>query len=91
MATHTSYTERQSGSSRTSANVKYPSRKAMLMSTEDDIKAAAEGLTHAMSQLVRAIDAAGDEGAAVAGIPQQLPEELERLAARLNAAGGFGT
>jgi hypothetical protein len=91
MATHTSYTERRSRSSRTSAIVKDPSRKAMLMSTEEDIKAAAAGLTHAMSQLVRAIDAAGDESAAVASIPQQLPEELERLAARLNAAGGFGT
>ena len=60
------------------------------MSTEDDIKAAAAELTHAMSQLVRAIDAAGDESAAVGSIPQSLPEELERLAARLNAAGGFG-
>jgi hypothetical protein len=44
-----------------------------------------------MSQLLRAIDAAGDEGAAVGSIPAQLPDELERLAARLNAAGGFGT
>jgi hypothetical protein len=61
------------------------------MSTEDDIKAAVAELTHAMSQLVRAIDAAGDEGAAVGGIPEALPEELERLAERLNAAGGFGT
>jgi hypothetical protein len=63
----------------------------MLMSTEDDIKAAAAELTHAMSQFVRTLDAAGDEAATVASIPQQLPEELERLAARLNAAGGFGT
>jgi hypothetical protein len=91
MATHTSYTELLSRSSRTSAIVKDPSRKAMLMSTEDDIKAAAAELTHAMSQLVRAIDATGDEGAAVGSIPEELPEELERLAARLNAAGGFGT
>jgi hypothetical protein len=70
--------------------VRNPSRKAMLMSAEDDIKAAVAELTHAMSQLVRAIDAAGDEGAA-GGIPEALPEQLERLAARLNAAGGFGT
>jgi hypothetical protein len=91
MATHTSYTERRRRSSRIfSAIVKDPSRKATLMSTEDDIKAAAAELTHAMSQLVRALDAAGDEGVAVGSIPQQLPEELERLAARLNAVGGFG-
>ena len=63
----------------------------MRMSTEDDIKAAAAVLTHALSQLVRAIDAAGDERAAVESIPPALPEQLERLAARLNAAGGFGT
>ncbi|MGA2305368.1 MAG: hypothetical protein ABSH29_14350 [Acidimicrobiales bacterium] len=62
-----------------------------MSSQADDIKAAAAELTHAMSQLLRAIDAAGDEGAAVGSIPSQLPDELERLAARLNAAGGFGS
>jgi hypothetical protein len=60
------------------------------MSPQDDIKAAAAELTHALSQLVRAIDAAGDERAAAGSIPEQLPGELERLAARLNAAAGFG-
>jgi hypothetical protein len=59
------------------------------MTTEDDVKAAAAELTHAMSQLLRAIDASGDEGEAIAHVPAQLPEELERLTARLNAAGGF--
>jgi hypothetical protein len=59
------------------------------MSTEsDEVKAAAEELTHAMSRLVRAIDGAG-EGEAAGGIPEKLPEELERLAARLSAARGF--
>jgi hypothetical protein len=62
----------------------------MRMSNEnDDIKTAASTLTSAMSGLLRAIDAAGDEGAAAKDIPEQLPEELERLAARLNAARGF--
>jgi hypothetical protein len=89
VAIPTSYTERLSRSSRTSAIVRDPSRKATPLSTEDDIKAAAAELTHAMSQLVRAIDAAGDERAAAGSIPDALPEELERLAARLNAAGGF--
>ena len=60
------------------------------MSSEaDDIKAAAAELTHAMSQLVRVIDAAGDEGAAVGSIPAQLPDELERLAARLERGRGI--
>jgi hypothetical protein len=60
------------------------------MSTEEDnIKAAASNLTHAMSALVRAIDELGDERAAGKAVPEDLPEELERLAARLNAAGGF--
>jgi len=60
------------------------------MSVEDDnIKAAAARLTDAMSGLLRAIDAMADEGAASRDIPAELPEELERLAARLNAARGF--
>ena len=93
MTIHTSYTDRRNRSNRIfSAIVRQPSRRAILMSSQaDDIKAAAAELTHAMSQLLRAIDAAGDEGAAVGSIPAQLPDELERLAARLNAAGGFGT
>jgi phage-related minor tail protein len=58
--------------------------------SNEDVKAAAAALTAAMSGLVRAIDALGDEAAAVKEIPEALPGELERLAARLNAAGGFG-
>jgi len=60
------------------------------MGTEaDDIKSAASDLTHAMSGLLRAIDAAGDDGTAAREIPEKLPEELERLAARLSAARGL--
>jgi hypothetical protein len=67
-------------------------REAMFMSTEDDnIKTAASNLTDAMSGLVRAMDARADESAAVKDIPEELPDQLERLAARLNAAGGFGS
>jgi hypothetical protein len=58
------------------------------MST-DDIKSAASELTHAMSGLLRAVDAAGDDGTAAQGIPEDLPGELERLAARLSAARGL--
>ncbi|HWF15556.1 MAG TPA: hypothetical protein VG244_05190 [Acidimicrobiales bacterium] len=55
----------------------------------DDVKTAASKLTDAMSGLLRAIDAIGDEGAAASDIPDDLPEQLEELAARLNAARGF--
>jgi hypothetical protein len=62
----------------------------MPMSNEyDDIKTAASRLTDAMSGLLRAIDGVADEGAAARVIPDGLPEELERLGARLNAARGF--
>ncbi len=57
--------------------------------SDDDIKTAASKLTDAMSGLLRAIDAATDEGAAARDIPDTLPDELERLIARLNAARGF--
>jgi hypothetical protein len=61
------------------------------MSTQDDdVKAAALALTDAMSGLLRAIDALGDEALAAKDIPESLPEQLERLAARLSAAQGFG-
>ncbi len=56
----------------------------------DDIKAAAAKLTDAMSGLLRAIDAVADESAAAGDIPEDLPEGLERLAARLSAVRGFG-
>ena len=60
------------------------------MSNEDDnIKTAVSNLTDAMSGLLRAIDAIADEGSAARDIPEELPEELQRLAARLNAARGF--
>jgi hypothetical protein len=55
----------------------------------DEIKEAASALTHAMSQLVRAIDAVGDDGEAAAHIPEALPESLQELATRLSAAA-FG-
>ncbi len=64
--------------------------EAILVSDEkDDIKTAASELTHAVSGLLRAIDAVGEDGAAVKDIPDELPEELDRLVARLNAARGF--
>jgi hypothetical protein len=63
----------------------------MLVTSDDDstIRAAALNLTNALSGLVRAIDAMKDEGAAARDIPEDLPDELERLAARLNAARGL--
>ena len=65
-------------------------REAMLVSDEkDDIKTAASELTNAVSGLLRAIDAVGDDGAAAKDIPDELLEELERLVARLDAARGF--
>jgi hypothetical protein len=65
-------------------------REAMLVSDEkNDIKTAASELTHAVSGLLRAIDAVGDDGAAAKDIPDELPEELDRLVDRLNAARGF--
>jgi hypothetical protein len=38
---------------------------------------------------LRAVDAKADEGTAARDIPEDLSEQLERLAARLNAAPGF--
>jgi hypothetical protein len=55
----------------------------------ENIRTAVETLTTAMSGLLRAIDAAADEAVAAKEIPEDLPGELERLIARLNAARGF--
>jgi hypothetical protein len=65
-------------------------REATFVSTEEEnLKTAALALTTAISGLLRAIDAMADDGAAAKGIPEDLPAELERLTARLNAARGF--
>jgi hypothetical protein len=61
------------------------------MSTEPhEIEGAVSELTRAMSRLLRAIDAAGDDGEAARHVPERMVEELERLAARLSAAQGIG-
>lgn len=60
------------------------------MSTEsNDVKSAVSELTHAMAQLLRAIDAVGDSEAGDQ-IPDKLPEALEELAGRVSAAKTFG-
>ncbi len=56
----------------------------------DPIATAAAELTHAMSGFVKAIDDRGDDGEAVRHVPEGLPAELDRLAARINAARGLG-
>ena len=55
----------------------------------DAVTTAAEDLTHAMSRLVKAIDDVGDDGVAAKHIPEGLPAELERLAARISADTGL--
>jgi hypothetical protein len=64
-------------------------RRYLMRNESDDIKTAASELVHAMEGLLRAIDAVEDQGVAARDIPDALPEELERLAARLSAARGF--
>ncbi len=60
------------------------------MSAEtDELGAADTELVHAMSRLVRAIDAVGDDGQAARHVSADLPEALRQLAARLDAALGF--
>jgi hypothetical protein len=60
------------------------------MSSEtDDVKAAAQELTHTMARFVRAVDAVGDDGEAAKHIPEDLPAAIEELAGRLSAAQGF--
>jgi hypothetical protein len=66
------------------------SRKAFNMSADAKaIETAAEGLAHAMAQLVRAIDAGGDDGEAAKYISDEMPHALEELASRISAAKGF--
>ena len=55
----------------------------------DAVTTAAADLTHAMSGLVKAIDDVGDDGVAAKHIPEGLPEELERLVARISADSGL--
>jgi hypothetical protein len=62
----------------------------MVTTQTDEIEAAASELIHAMSRLVRAIDAVGDDGEATAHIPEAMPAALEELATRLTAAQAFG-
>jgi hypothetical protein len=62
----------------------------MVTTQTDEIDAAASELAHAMSRLVRAIDAVGDDGEAAAHISEGMPEALEELATRLSAARAFG-
>jgi hypothetical protein len=60
------------------------------MSTETEAVTTAAGeLTHAMSSLVKAIDAVGDEGEAIKHLPDGLSAALERLAERINASEEF--
>jgi hypothetical protein len=66
--------------------------KVGTMSAETDaIDAADTELTHAMGRLLRAMDAAGDDGEAARYISERMPEPLEELARRINAAQGLGS
>ena len=60
------------------------------MSKETEaVTAAAAALTHAMSGLIKAIDAVGDDGEAAKHLPDGLAAELERLVARISADSGL--
>jgi hypothetical protein len=60
------------------------------MTTETEaVATAAAELTHAMSGLVKAIDAVGDDGLAMQHVPEDLPAELDRLVARISADRGL--
>jgi hypothetical protein len=66
--------------------------KVGTMSAETDaIEAADTELAHAMGRLLRAMDAAGDDGEAARYISERMPEALEELARRINAAQGLGS
>ena len=62
--------------------------RAMSKETEA-VTAAAADLTHAMSGLIKAIDAVGDDGEAAKHLPDGLSAELERLVARISADSGL--
>ena len=55
----------------------------------DEVAAVAQGFTQAMTRLVRAMDACGNDGEAVRGMSESVPESLEELAGRISAALGF--
>jgi hypothetical protein len=61
---------------------------AMSKETEA-VTSAAAALTHAMSGLIKAIDAVGDDGEAAKHLPDGLAAELERLVARISADSGL--
>jgi hypothetical protein len=66
--------------------------KVGTMSAETDaIEVADTELAHAMGRLLRAMDAAGDDGEAARYISERMPEALEELARRINAAQGLGS
>jgi hypothetical protein len=56
----------------------------------DEIQAAASELSHAMARLVRAMDAVEDDQEASLHLSEGMSEALERLAARVSAAVGYG-
>lgn len=57
----------------------------------EEVAAAASKLTHTMAQLVRAIDAVGDDGEAGRHLSEGLAQALEDLSTRVSAAIGFTT
>lgn len=57
----------------------------------DEVAAAASELTHAMTRLVRAMDAVGDDGEAGHHLSDALANALEELSTRISAAVGYGT
>jgi hypothetical protein len=60
------------------------------MTTETEAVATASAdLTHALSKFVKAIDDVGDDGLALQHVPEDLPPELDRLAARISADRGL--
>ena len=55
----------------------------------EEVAAAASELTRAMAQLVRAIDAVGDDGEAGRHLSDGLARALEELSTRVSAAVGY--